>query len=62
MPLNPDSFAELGAAIEGIRPDVGVKIRRSIAGGLSGASVYLVECQLDGVRWTPLSRPKKCLP
>jgi hypothetical protein len=48
MGPNPDSFVELAAAINGFRPDLGVTIRRSIAGGLSGASIYLTECQLEG--------------
>ncbi len=45
-----DIDPELRSSIEGLKPELGIKIRKPIAGGLSGADVFLVECQLNGER------------
>jgi hypothetical protein len=47
--MAPDpSDQKLNDLLAELPQERGIKVRRSIAGGLSGAQIYLVECQLDG--------------
>ena len=39
---------QLQEQLANLRPDLGIEIREELGGGLSGANVYLVDCQLDG--------------
>jgi hypothetical protein len=42
-----DLNQQLQEQLAKLRPDLGIEIREELGGGLSGANVYLVDCQLD---------------